>query len=311
MKFLVIGGAGFIGQVLKDQLIDHGHDVSIYDTFWFGKNIAKANLIEGDVRNHAKLEKAIKEHDLIVNLAAIVGDGACNEVVEEANEINTVCAVKIAELCKLHNKRLVFASTCFVYGFNEKEILTERSDPSSSNETYPASKIKAETEILKILSSTVILRFGTLFGYSPRMHYDLVANIFAARALNSEDLTVYGGDQWRPLLHVKDAAASIIHCVHNGLSGIYNVLHANYQITTIAEIIAAQTGSAIIIDSTKQDTRSYLVSNKLLKKTGFTTKHGILGLVDEIKATDSWRNYLNIKYNNAKFYAKFKSEGKI
>ena len=311
MKFLVIGGAGFVGQELVGQLIDHGHDVSIYDTFWFGKNIPKANLITGDVRTYAKLEKAIKEHDFIVNLAAIVGDGACNEVIPEANEINTDCAVKIAEFCKTHKKRLAFTSTCFVYGFNEKEILTERSNPSSSNETYPASKVKAEKQILAILPTTVILRFGTLFGYSPRMHYDLVANIFAARALNSELLTVYGGDQWRPLLHVKDAAASIIHCVHNNLSGIYNVVHANYQIITVAEIIAAQTSSQIVIDSTKQDTRSYLVSNKLLKKTGFTTKYGLLGLVDEIKASGSWKNYLDIKYNNAKFFAKLKKEGKI
>ncbi len=311
MKVLVLGGGGYVGRVLLDQLIDHGHTVSVYDTFWFGNLVAKANVIVGDIRNYTKLEAAIKEHDAVINIAAIVGDEACNLIENQAKEINTEAAVKVAQFCNEYKKKLAFSSTCFVYGFNEKEILTERSRTSTSGVTYPDSKVQAEKGILSVMNNATILRFGTLFGKSPRMRYDLVANIFTAKALKKETLTVFGGHQWRPLLHVEDAAAALIHCIHNDLSGTYNVLHANYQISTIAEIIAAKTDAEIMIDSTKQDTRSYLVSNKQIRKTGFETKHNIVDLVDEIKEEESWKKYSSPIYSNAKFFTEMQTEGKL
>ena len=312
MKILVLGGGGYLGRVLTQQLHNHGHAITIYDPLFFDFPFAQpAKILKYDVRNYSALESAIKESDAVVNLAAIVGDEACSNLENETRDINLEAAEQVARLCKNYEKWLVFASTCFVYGFNEKEVLTERSRVGSLNKVYPATKIEAEKKIHQIYPAATILRFGTLFGASPRMRYDLVVNIFTAKAKNGEKLMVFGGNQWRPLLHVQDAAASIIHCIHNQLSGILNVHHANYQISTIAEIVSAKTGSEIEIDVSNQDTRSYIVSNKAIRKTGFETQHSILDGVEEMLQLDSWKDYKLPQYSNAKFYAQLRAEGKI
>jgi len=311
MKILCIGGAGYLGGVLVPALTKEGYDVTVFDMYYFPTEPYLGHVnTTGNIVNSLALEGEIKTHDVIVLIAAIVGEPACQVLSKEVQAINYAAPTKISELCKKYRKKLVFTSTCFFYGFDGTKVLTEKSPVQPKKSLYGLTKYNAEKKIRLNCPNAAILRFSTLFGESCRMRYDLVVNRFIAQALNKENLTLHGGNQWRPFLHIKDAARAIIHAIQKDLRGEYNVLYANYQIKTVAEIIAASLNVKIKHTGTK-DTRNYLVSPDKLHKTGFTPTYSILDAVDEIQKTKTWKNYENPIYSNEKWYAKLKKEGKI
>ena len=281
MKVLVVGGAGYVGGGIVDKL-SQNHEVTVYDSLIYETSYRKnVNFILGDIREYDKLNKILDKFDVVIWLAALVGDGACSINPELTFEINSE---SIKNLVKNFDKRIVFLSTCSVYGAQDG-VLTEESETNPLSE-YASSKLLGE-EYLKD-SNSIIFRLGTLFGISDqfsRVRLDLVVNILTAKALMEKKISVFGGDQWRPLLHVKDVANAIDQTVDTSLNGIYNLHYKNYKIIDIAEKIKEKIGD-VEIDITPmsfEDARNYQVSSEKLEgESKFKAEIGLEQGIDEI-----------------------------
>ena len=307
MKILVVGGAGYVGGGIVDKL-SQNHEVTVYDSLIYETSYRKkVNFILGDIRDTAKLNNILNDFDVVVWLAALVGDGACAINPELTYEINSE---SVKNLVENFDKRIVFLSTCSVYGAQEG-ILTEASGTNPLSE-YASSKLKAE-EYLKD-SNALIFRLGTLFGISDefsRVRLDLVVNILTAKALSDKKISVFGGEQWRPLLHVNDVSNAISHCLNTDVIGIYNLHHKNYNIIDIAREIESKVRD-VEVEVTPisfEDARNYQVSSqKLLDETGFEAKIELVNGVNEIYELISNNRIKDItdpRYSNQNFLQKF------
>ncbi|MDA9728590.1 NAD(P)-dependent oxidoreductase [Acidimicrobiaceae bacterium] len=268
MDILVVGGAGYVGGGIVD-LLSKKHNVTVYDSLIYENSFRKdVDFIFGDIRDYKKLNPILNNYDAVIWLAALVGDGACAINPTLTHEIN---AQTVSNLTKNFNGKIVFLSTCSVYGAQDG-ILNEDSSVNPLSE-YASSKLTAEKYLED--SDAIIFRLGTLFGIGDqfsRIRLDLVVNILTTKALQDKKMSVFGGDQWRPLLHVKDVANAIDKTVQTDVNGIFNLHHKNYKIIELAEKIKEKIPD-VAIETTPlpfQDTRNYQVSSEKLKvATGF------------------------------------------
>ena len=307
MNILIVGGAGYVGGGIVDKLKKH-HQVTVYDSLIYEESYRKdVNFVYGDVRDQSKLLKLFKNNDAVIWLAALVGDGACAINPELTFEINSDSVKFLAENFK---KRIVFLSTCSVYGAQDG-LLNEDSSINPLSE-YASSKVQAE-EYLKG-SNSIIFRLGTLFGISDefsRIRLDLVVNILVTKALTEGKLTVFGGEQWRPLLHVNDVANAIEQTIDSETNGIFNLHYKNFKIIDIAEAIVNKVDSAIIETTPMkfQDSRNYQVSSeKLLSETGFKAEIDLNTGINEIYdliANNRIKNVNHKRYSNQNFLEEF------
>ncbi len=307
MKILVVGGAGYVGGGIVDAL-KNTHDVTVYDSLIYEESYRKdVDFIYGDIREQEKLLSLFKKFDAVIWLAALVGDGACSINPELTFQINSDSVKFLSENFK---GRIVFLSTCSVYGA-QNGILDETSQLNPLSE-YASSKVQAE-EYLKN-SNAIIFRLGTLFGISDefsRIRLDLVVNILVTKALTDGKLTVFGGDQWRPLLHVNDVANAISHTIESDTVGIFNLHYKNYKIIEIAEKIVDKVPNSIISTTPMkfQDARNYQVSSeKLREETGFQSKIDLTQGIDEVHDLISNNRIKNInhdRYSNQNFLEKY------
>ena len=307
MNILIVGGAGYVGGGIVDKLKKH-HQVTVYDSLIYEESYRKdVNFVYGDVRDQSKLLKLFKNHDAVIWLAALVGDGACAINPELTFEINSDSVKFLAENFK---KRIVFLSTCSVYGAQDG-LLNEDSSINPLSE-YASSKVQAE-EYLKG-SNSIIFRLGTLFGISDefsRIRLDLVVNILVTKALTEGKLTVFGGEQWRPLLHVNDVANAIEQTIDSETNGIFNLHYKNFKIIDIAEAIVNKVDSAIVETTPMkfQDARNYQVSSeKLLSETGFKAEIDLNTGINEIYdliANNRIKNVNHKRYSNQNFLEEF------
>ena len=307
MNILIVGGAGYVGGGIVDKLKKH-HQVTVYDSLIYEESYRKdVNFVYGDVRDQSKLLKLFKNNDAVIWLAALVGDGACSINPELTFEINSDSVKFLAENFK---KRIVFLSTCSVYGAQDG-LLNEDSSINPLSE-YASSKVQAE-EYLKG-SNSIIFRLGTLFGISDefsRIRLDLVVNILVTKALTEGKLTVFGGEQWRPLLHVNDVANAIEQTIDSETNGIFNLHYKNFKIIDIAEAIVNKVDSAIIETTPMkfQDARNYQVSSeKLLSETGFKAEIDLNTGINEIYdliANNRIKNVNHKRYSNQNFLEEF------
>lgn len=307
MNILIVGGAGYVGGGIVDKLKKH-HQVTVYDSLIYEESYRKdVNFVYGDVRDQSKLLKLFKNNDAVIWLAALVGDGACAINPELTFEINSDSVKFLAENFK---KRIVFLSTCSVYGAQDG-LLNEDSSINPLSE-YASSKVQAE-EYLKG-SNSIIFRLGTLFGISDefsRIRLDLVVNILVTKALTEGKLTVFGGEQWRPLLHVNDVANAIEQTIDSEINGIFNLHYKNFKIIDIAEAIVNKVDSAIIETTPMkfQDARNYQVSSeKLLSETGFKAEIDLNTGINEIYdliANNRIKNVNHKRYSNQNFLEEF------
>ena len=310
MRVLITGGAGYLGSVLSRKLLTKGYKVRVIDNLWYGKEpildcIQNPNfeLIQDDIRNLISTVKSIKDVDAVIHLASIVGMPASSIEPRTSEEINYLATKNIAELCQLHGiETYIFASTCSVYGAQPNQLITEKS-ATSPFDFYSKQKYLSERATGWLNSSPTIFRFGTLFGLSPRMRFDLVVNLFIAQALLEKKITVFGGEQYRPFLHVSDAADSLIFGLENELTGTYNVAYENFTINECAEVIKKLTDCQVEINKNDEDKRDYKVSAKKIKQMGFSPSKDIEFAFKEIKdAFDKGvlNDYKASKYNNYK-----------
>lgn len=307
MKILVVGGAGYVGGGIVDTL-SKKNEITVYDSLIYESAFRKdVNFIYGDIRDYKKINSILNNFDAVVWLAALVGDGACSINPTLTHEINSET---VKNLVKNFNGKIIFLSTCSVYGAQEG-VLDENSEVNPLSE-YASSKLIAEKYLEE--SDAIIFRLGTLFGISDqfsRIRLDLVVNILTTKALVDKKMSVFGGDQWRPLLHVKDVANAIEHNISSNTKGIFNLHYKNFKIIEIAEKIKEKIPD-VSIETTPlpfQDARNYQVSSDKLKlETGFEASIELTQGVEEMYNLISSNRIKDIndpRYSNQNFLQTF------
>jgi nucleoside-diphosphate-sugar epimerase len=261
-KVLLVGGAGYIGGLTCDRLIENGFDVTVYDNLLYENRFLKQiPFIYGDIRDTDKLHELSKDFDIIILMAALVGDPACSVDPELTESINYKAIKDFCEVVS-PSKHLIFMSTCSVYGAQDGLLNEESStNPLSS---YASTKLMAEKYILE--KNGTVFRLGTVFGlgdtYS-RIRMDLVVNVLTMKAIKNGEITINGGEQWRPIIAVKDIGEYIVEACVKKYSGIFILSKENILIRELGEKIVK------LIPNTKlnyteisfQDARNYRVDN--------------------------------------------------
>jgi len=316
MRILLTGGSGYLGSILTRKLLANGHHVRILDNFLFGKdsikdieNNKKLEIVDGDIRDLSIVEKSLKKIDSVIHLASIVGTQSAELDPKTSIVINFMATRNIAELCKIYKiKQFIFASTCSVYGAQPDQLIAENSEVNPLD-SYGLSKFQSERAILQVYDYPTILRLGTLFGASHRMRFDLAINLFISQAMNKEKITVFGGTQWRPFLHVDDAAEAFSFAVENKMEGIYNVIWRNLTINQMAKDVKKLVPVQVELSKDIVDKRDYRVSGAKLEKFGFRAKKDISYTVKEFKSKilNDVKNYKQDKYSNYKSFFNSKS----
>ena len=316
-KILVTGGAGYVGCIVVKKLLAKGYKVKVLDSLldYNGEKTLEENknleVIHGDIRHLEDLYIAIHDVYAVLHLAGIVGDPACNVDFTATITVNHEATKSLVEICKRFNvKRLIFASSCSVYGASKDIILNEGSflNPISS---YAKTQIDSEQIILDSIGSDIVptmLRFGTVYGMSDRMRFDLVVNILTAKAVMEGAMTVFHGKTWRPMIHVDDAANSYITVLEapDQLVNreIFNVgsNSQNYQMIELGRLVEqAIPGSKLEQVSINEDERNYRVSfDKISNLLGYKTEKTVLGGIEEI--ADSLRNGKIKNYKDDIYY---------
>ncbi len=279
---LIVGGLGYIGSVLYEVIKEEDWQVEILDNHLYKELQPTNQFIEADIRDENAIKKIIQKHDIIVNLAAIVGDPACLIDTNLAIDINCIGTRHVAEYCKKFNKKIVHISTCSIYG-SEPNVLVKEENGGFPIDFYGQTKYTQERLVREICSEDFcVLRLGTAFGLSPRMRYDLVVNAFAARAVKFNKITVFGGEQERPFVHIRDISRAIVHVIKNNLNGIFNVRGENLSLLKLSEIVKEITNCQVEINTNVTDKRSYMVDSSKLLSTGFEFKYDIAYAIEEI-----------------------------
>ena len=274
---LVIGGLGYIGSGVVLDLLNKGSKVSVLDCCMFGDDVLKKfskfsnfSFIKGYASDVILLGKLLKENSKVVHLAGLVGDPACAFSQKDTRYFNIKTTNIIKDLCfEYEIQRLIFASSCSVYG-KTNELCYENSSTNPVS-LYAKTKLDSEKELMESKIDTKILRFSTIFGPAERLRFDLVVNLFIAQAYYDKKITVFGGDQERPFLHVKDASKSIMNFLNYKITNsqdVYNVGcdELNGTINEIAKLIEKNVpGSSISLSSENVDARNYAVSFKKYK----------------------------------------------
>ncbi len=320
-KVLVIGGAGYIGSALVPKLLERGYDVRILDLLLFGEDPiapfsrnSRVELVRGDFRHVENVVQAMRDVDAVVHLGAIVGDPACSLDEALTIDVNLSATRMIAQLAKSAGvERFVFASTCSVYGACD-EMLDERSEVRPIS-LYGHTKLASEKVLRQLTDATfspTIVRFSTIYGLSGRTRFDLVVNVLAAKAKIDGEITIHGGDQWRPFVHVDDAANAVAMILDAPIELVggetFNVgsNEQNYTIHEIGELVHQQVVSArITADNGGADKRNYRVDfTKIRNVMGFkpqwTVEMGIRQVLEAIASGDVV-DYQQSQYSNFKF----------
>ena len=257
-NILVTGGAGYIGSVLTRKLVESKYNVKVLDSLIFGQDgisdlvsNESVKLFVDDIRNEKILTDVLKDVDCVIHLAEIVGEPLCNKIPEAAKQINELATKQIVDSCKKAGvQRFIFASTCSNYG-SALETVNEDT-PLESLSLYSETKVKSELNVLNSQDENFepcVLRFATAYGLSPRMRFDLVINIIIEKVLWNEAVEIYGGTQWRPFVHVKDAANALVLGAETTIKGeIFNLVAENHQ---ILEIVKQITDNFEIVTDTK------------------------------------------------------------
>lgn len=284
-KMLIVGGAGYLGGYMTDVFhAQNEYDVTVYDNLLYETRYLKSvKFVNGDIRDTEKLSKMLPNFDIVVWLAALVGDGACAINTALTEEINFE---SVKWMTDHFHGTIVFMSTCSVYGMNN-ELIDESASPNPLS-AYAATKLNAERYVIANADDYLIFRLGTLYGLGDafsRLRFDLVVNVLTLRAVRGETLTVFGGQQWRPILHVRDVAHAVEYCLERNIRGLYNLSERNVEINELAlEIQKHIPGTKIVKQDMKfEDLRDYKVKNDKILATGWRPKFTLSEGIEEMK----------------------------
>ena len=283
-KVLVAGGAGYVGCVLVPKLLEAGYVVIVYDLMLFGADglpqHPQLQVIEGDIRDIASLVDALKGVTSVIHLACISNDPSFELDPQLSKSINYDCFEPLVLACKENGVgRFIYASTSSVYGVSDAPEVTE-THPLVPLTDYNKYKGMSEPFLLRHQSpdfTTVIIRPATVCGYSPRMRFDLSVNILTNLAVNKGQITVFGGSQKRPNIHVDDIAelyVKLLEIPSELIAGeIFNAAYQNHTISELAEMVKKiveqempEKAPIEIVTTTSSDFRSYHVSSRKIKE---------------------------------------------
>jgi nucleoside-diphosphate-sugar epimerase len=319
----VIGGAGFVGSVLIERLLDEGYSVTVLDALMYGdegiRHVAERpgfRFVQGDLRDLQAIVAACRFADAVVHLGALVGDPACELDEQLTLQINRDATFTAAAVARgLGIDRFVFASTCSVYGATD-DLLDEDS-PLQPISLYARTKMESEQLLLSMTTDgfcPVVLRFGTFYGRSPRERFDLVVNLLAAKAVQEGEISVIGGQQWRPLLHVADGADAILKCLQAPASvvthQVFNVGsdEQNHTLAEVADIIAGLVpGVKVRFEPAATQEANYRVSFARIRAAlDFRSRYTLAAGIEEIASAlrqGIVDDYTEAKYSNYKAIA--------
>jgi nucleoside-diphosphate-sugar epimerase len=285
-KILITGGAGYLGSILTETLLNNGYEVTVFDSLLYKQlslvnfcHNKKFNFIKGDVRDKTTLRKLVNNHDVIIPLAAIVGMPACQSSPNDAIDINYIQIKDIIEFSS-NNQMIVLPNTNSQYGYSDK-IITEDS-PFNPLSLYAKTKCDAEKEMLDS-GNGISLRLATVFGLSYRMRMDLLVQDFVYKSLTDGYLVLFESHFVRNYVHVRDVANTFLFMIENYEkcnNNSFNVGLSNANLTKLqlSEKIKSYIPELIIVknDFTKDfDQRNYIVSNQKLESKGWSPKYTI------------------------------------
>jgi len=321
-KILLVGGAGYVGTVLAEELLERGYAVRILDRLYYGeeglRNIRdRVELIVGDMRT-VKIE-VLEGIDAVLNVGGLSNDPTAEYNPKANYEMNAIASRKLAVFCKEQGvPRYIFASSCSIYdrgvSDSQQDVLQDESTKVNPRAAYSRSKYDAEQSLLEMADNSfcpVILRKGTIHGFSPRMRYDLVVNTFVKDALSKGVLTLhYGGEIWRPVVDIRDVARTYIACLEADTASVrgevFNVCFQNVRISELALRVREalrQLGIQVDVrpDYGYKAVRNYRVSTKKIEQ--------ILGIHPKVTIEDSVvdmvqkvQQYGYTDFDNPKYY---------
>ncbi len=300
MRVLVTGGGGYIGSVLVRQLLGRGHEVRVLDRLYWGTGplsevLAQVEVIHADIRDVS--DDWFRDVEGVIHLAGLSNDPTANFDPQANWEMNAEATVALAEAARRGGaQRFVFGSSCSLYDGLPDDSTYDEDAPVAPRGPYAESKHFAEEALRKMAGADfcpVILRQGTVYGYSPRMRFDLVVNTFLKDALTSGRLLLHGGGwMWRPLVDVTDAAGAQIACLEAPAGDVrgetFNVVQDNYQVREVAMLVAGSVGlirGNVSLEIAPEPTlvRNYRCSNQKLQQVlGFRPKRTVLESVDHM-----------------------------
>lgn len=321
-KILLVGGAGYVGSVLVEELLERGYAVKILDRLYYGddglrETRDRVELVIGDMR--VPSPDLLRDVDTVVNLGGLSNDPTAEFNPKANYEMNTLATKSLAEMCRATGvRRYLLASSCSIYdrgvGEDDKDIIQDEESPVAPRAAYSSSKREAEKILLSMVDGDfcpVILRKGTIYGFSHRMRYDLVVNTYVKFALSQGHLNLhYGGEMWRPLVDVRDVARAYILAIQaeeEKVKGqIFNVSHRNFRISELALRVREALNQVgvhpeIRVDYGYKGVRSYRVSTKKIERVlGFRPEvdieESVINMVEKI------RRYGYADFENPKYY---------
>lgn len=295
-NIFITGGAGYVGAVLVPKLLRRGYAVTVLDLMIYGTDVLpdhpKLTKVTGDIRDQAILRQTIPGHDAVIHLACISNDPSFDLNPELGKSINLDAFEPLVQISREAGvKRFIYASSSSVYGIKDEPNVTE---DMTLEPLTDYSKFKAMCEeILAQYQSddftTITIRPSTVCGYSPRQRLDLVVNILTNLAINKGEITVFGGEQKRPNIHIEDMTdlyCTLLELPDEKIAGkIYNAGYENHPVAELAEIVKNVVGPQVkVITSPTDDLRSYHVSSQKIKEEiGFEARHTIDDAVKDLK----------------------------
>ena len=288
MKILVTGGAGYIGSILVPALLREKHIVTVIDDFRYNQSSlldccynTNLKIIRGDVRNRTLMQEHIKNADIIIPLACLVGAPLCDQNPVGARTINYDAVKMILEL-RYPSQRIIFPTTNSGYGIGQKDKFCTEDTPLKPVSLYGKLKVKIENELLSS-GNCITLRLATVFGISPRMRLDLLVNDFVYRAFNDRTVVLFQANFKRNYIHVRDVASSFIHCITNFEKmknepynvGLSSANLSKYELCEKIREVIPDFYPIISEIGEDPDKRDYIVSNEKIEKTGWKPKFSL------------------------------------
>ena len=272
MKIFVTGACGYKGTVLVPKLLKEGYDVTAFDIMWFGNNLPShknLSVIEGDIRRIN--EYNLNGHDVVIHLSSVAND-PCGDLNPKLTwEVSCLATMLLAEKAsKCGVKQFIYASSGSVYGVKDEEQVIEELELDPISE-YNKTKMVSEKVLLSYSDKMAIqiIRPATVCGFSDRMRLDVAVNLLTMQALSKREITVLGGDQTRPNIHIDDITNVYIHFIKNPQHvGVFNAGFENISILDIANMVSLKTNAKIKIKPSN-DPRSYRINSDKLLNTGF------------------------------------------
>ena len=305
-----------MGHSLTTALLSLGHQVRVIDAMWFGNHLPNdknLEVIKSDIRDLK--ESYFEGVDTVFHLANVAND-PCSDLNSKLNwEVNALASMQLVEMAiKKKVKQFVFASSGSVYGVKEEPLVTEELSLVPISD-YNKTKMISERVLLSYADRIAVscIRPATVCGYSPRMRLDLSVNMLTMQALANGKITVFGGEQTRPNIHLKDLVAVYLHVLENpeAMTGIFNAGFENLSIMEIAKRVVSHVPADVVVTESN-DPRSYRLSSQKLLSTGFNPVSSVEeGILEVIEAYRSGKLEMEERYFNVKTMVRLIEEKKI